>query len=219
MSIGWAVAILLLMLAVFYFRRRQAARVATLLRSEPPPAQAQPVSALELPAGYYFHPSHTWMAEDGTAMARVGLDGFAANLIGNVKHIAVVGEQRWVRQGQKLMTVAGECGTFELLSPVEGVLAAVNPEVIKDPDLAARDPYGRGWICQIKPSEMETDQRNLMQGPLAERWLENSFQQLKSSIAEADPTPVQDGGQLLPGAFNRLSAERREALVKEVFQG
>jgi glycine cleavage system H lipoate-binding protein len=217
MSIGWAVAILLLMLAVFFFHRRQAAQVAILMHNEAPRAQAQPVPAVELPAGYYFHPSHTWMAEHRKATALVGMDGFAANLIGRVQQISVVGEQRWVRQGQKLMTVAGECGTFELLSPVEGVLAAVNPEVIKDPDLAARDPYGRGWICQIKPSEMETDQRNLMQGPLAERWLENSFQQLKSSIAEADPTPVQDGGQPLPGALSRLSAQLRKQLVTEFF--
>lgn len=219
MSIGWAVAILLLMLAVFYFHRRQAAQVAILMHSEAPRAQTQPVPAVELPAGYYFHPGHTWMAECGKATARVGMDGFAANLIGGVQQISVVGEQRWVRQGQKLLTLAGDCGTIELLSPVEGVVAAINPEVIKDPGLAAREPYGKGWICQIKSPEMETDQRNLMQGPLAERWLENSFQQLKSMLAEADPTPEQDGGQLLPGAFNRLSAERREALVKEVFQG
>ncbi|HKW67660.1 MAG TPA: hypothetical protein VJP04_10265, partial [Terriglobales bacterium] len=97
MPIGWAVAILLLMLAVFYFRRRQAAQVAILLHSEAPRAQAQPVSAVELPGGYYFHPSHTWMAEHGTALARVGLDGFAANLMGRVQQISVVREQRWVR--------------------------------------------------------------------------------------------------------------------------
>ncbi|HEY6939007.1 MAG TPA: hypothetical protein VI424_17740, partial [Terriglobales bacterium] len=130
MSIGWAVAILLLMLAVFFFHRRQAAQVAILTLNEAPRAP-QPVPAVELPAGYYFHPSHTWMAEHGKATARVGMDGFAANLVGRVQQISVVGEQRWVRQGQKLLTLAGECGTVELLSPVEGVVAAINPEVIK----------------------------------------------------------------------------------------
>ncbi|HYL94359.1 MAG TPA: glycine cleavage system protein H [Terriglobales bacterium] len=218
MSVGWAVAILLLMLAVFYFRRRQAAQVATLLQSEPPPAHPQPVSAVELPGGYFFHPSHTWMAEHGTGMARVGLDAFAANVIGTVQHIAVVGEQRWVRQGQKLITVTSDCETIEMLSPLEGVVAAINPEVIKDPGLAFRDPYGKGWVCQIKSSEMETNERNLIQGPLAERWLEGSFQQLKSVLAEADPVLAQDCGQLLPGAFNRLNPERRKQLVKEFFQ-
>ena len=219
MSIGWAVAILLLMLAVFFFHRRQAAQVAILTLSETPRAQAQPVPAVELPAGYYFHPSHTWMAEHGKATARVGMDGFAATLVGRVQQISVVGEQRWVRQGQKLMTVTSDYETIEMLSPLEGVVAAINPEVIKDPGLALRDPYGKGWVCQIKSSEMETNERNLIQGPLAERWLEGSFQQLKRVLAEADPVLARDRGQLLPGAFSRLSAERRKQLVKEVFQG
>ncbi|HKW26841.1 MAG TPA: glycine cleavage system protein H [Terriglobales bacterium] len=217
MSVGWAVAILLLMLAVFYFRRRQAAQVATLLQSEPPPAYPQPVSQVQIPSGYFFHPSHTWMAKQGTATARVGLDGFAANLMGQVQHISVVGEQRWVRQGQKLISVTGDCETIELLSPVEGVVAAINPEVVKDPGLAIREPYNQGWVCQIKSSEMETNQRNLMQGPLAARWIESSFQQLKSILAEADPVLAQDGGLHLPAAFNRLSPERRKQLVREFF--
>lgn len=217
MSLGWAVAILLLMLAVFYFRRRQAAQVATLMQSEPPPAQPQPVSGLELPCGYYFHPGHTWMAEEGKSTARVGLDGFAANFLGSVQHLTVVGEQRWVRQGQKLITITGNRETIELLSPLEGVVAAINPEVIKDPALAARDPYQEGWVCQIKSPEMETNQRNLMQGPLAARWMENSFQQLKSLLAEADPGLARNGGPPLPGAFNRLSSEWRKQLVTEFF--
>ncbi len=219
MSFGWAVAILLLMLAVFYFRRRQAAQVATLMQNEPARAQPQAVSGPELPSGYYFHPGHTWMAEHGEATARVGMDGFVANFLGSVQHITVVGEQRWVRQGQKLMTVTGSCETIELLSPLEGVVAAVNPEVIKDPGLAVRDPYQQGWVCQIKSSEMETNQRNLMQGPLAARWMDNSFQQLKSMLAEADPALAQDGGLPLPGAFHRLSPERRKQVVKEFFLG
>lgn len=216
MSIGWAVAIVLLMLAAFYFRRRQAAQIAALTQSEPPRAHSQPLSGVDLPSGYCFHPGHTWMAQQGKATARVGLDGFAANLMGSVQHISVVGEQRWVRQGQKLMTLT-DCETIELLSPLEGVVAAINPEVIKDPGLAVHDPYGEGWVCQVRSPEMETNQRNLMHGPLAARWLENSFKQLKSMLAEADPALAQDGGLPLPGAFKRLSPERRKQLVKEFF--
>jgi glycine cleavage system H lipoate-binding protein len=144
------------------------------------------------------------------------MDGFAANLVGRVQQISVVGEQRWVRQGQKLMTLT-DCETIELLSPLEGVVAAINPEVIKDPGLAVHDPYGEGWVCQVRSPEMETNQRNLMHGPLAARWLENSFKQLKSMLAEADPALAQDGGLPLPGAFKRLSPERRKQLVKEFF--
>jgi glycine cleavage system H lipoate-binding protein len=219
MSIGWAITILLLMLAVFYFRRRQAAQVAALVHSEPSHMQPQPVSGVELPGGYYFHPDHTWMAEQGRAMARVGIDSFAANLLGTVRDIAVVGEQRWVRQGQRLMTLTAGCETIEMLSPLEGVVVAINPEAMKDPGLILRDPYKEGWVCLIKSVEMETNRRNLMQGALAESWIENSFQRLKHMLAEVDPALAQDGGLPLPGAFNRLSPEMRKQLMKEFFLG
>jgi len=156
-------------------------------------------------------------AANGTGMARVGLDAFAANVIGNVQQIVVVGEQRWVRQGQKLITLTGPCETIEMFSPLEGVVAAINPAVIRDPGLALHDPYGKGWVCQIKSSEMETNRRNLMHGSMAARWLENSFTQLKSMLAEADAVLAQDGGLPLHGAFSRLSPQQRKQLVKEFF--
>jgi glycine cleavage system H lipoate-binding protein len=219
MSLGWVLAILLLMLVIFYFLRRQGAQVAAIMQSEPPRPHPQPVSGIELPSGYCFHPGHTWMAQEEKAKARVGMDGFAANLLGCLQHMTVIGEQRWVRQGQKLMTVTGEYETVELLSPLEGVVAAINPEVIKDPGLAARDPYGEGWVCQIKPPEIEANQRNLIQGPLAARWMENCFKQLKSMLAEVDPALAQDGGLPLRGALSRLSPEGRKRMVKEFFLG
>ena len=59
-----------------------------------PPSQREPAS--ELPAGYHFHLGHTWMAEQGGELVRVGIDSFAATLLGRVEKIAVTGEQRWV---------------------------------------------------------------------------------------------------------------------------
>lgn len=217
MSAGFAVVIVVLMLALFYFRRRQAAQVAALVQDNSTRTPPPPVPALDLPSGYCFHPGHTWMAEQGRAMARVGIDSFAANLLGTVRDIAVVGQQRWVRQGQRLMTLTAGCETIEMLSPLEGVVAAINPEAMKDPDLALRDPYEKGWVCLIKCSEMETNRRNLIQGALAESWIQNSFQRLKHMLAEADPTLSQDGGFPVPGSFNRLSPELRKRLVNEFF--
>ena len=219
MSIGFALLILLLLLAVFYFPQWQASRAAALMATDPPPEKPpQPVSTSELPRGYCFHPGHTWMAEKGRDMARVGMDGLAANLMGGKVHkIAVTGEQRWVRQGQKLMTVTGDAGSVELLSPLEGVVSALNPEVMKDPELALRDPYGEGWVCVIKSPEMEANRRNLMQGSLAASWMQNSLRRLRNVLAQADPALAQDGGMPLPGALRKLSPELRKQVINEFF--
>ncbi len=215
MSSEFAILIILLILAIFYFRRRQSARVAALTASEAPRTQAD--SAYELPSGYCFHPGHTWMKEQRRETARVGIDRFASNLLGKVDRIAVTGEQRWVRQGQKLITLTGECELVEMVSPVEGVITAINQEVIKDPELLSRDPYGQGWVCAIKSPEMATNRRNLVQGENTTSWMGHSLRRLKAMLAQADPAPAQDGDLPGRGVLARLSPELRKRVVNEFF--
>ena len=157
------------------------------------------------------------MAEQGRGTGRVGIDGFAANLLGKVERIAVTGEQRWVRQGQKLITLTAGGELVEMLSPLEGVVTAINAAVIKDPELLGCDPYGEGWICAIKSPEMATERRNLVQGETSSSWMQNSLQRLRSMLAEADPALAQDGGLPSRGLLGRLSPELRRRLVNEFF--
>jgi glycine cleavage system H lipoate-binding protein len=219
MSIAFAVLILLLAIAVFYFRWRQGSRVAAIASTaEPgvlppqPPIQS-PAAEYDVPPGYCFHLGHTWMAEQGREMARVGLDSFAANLLGRVERITVRGEQRWVRQGQKLMTLTWDGETFEMLSPLEGVVTAINPEVSCNPQIVLKDPYKAGWVCTIKSPEMETNRRNLVQGALAASWMHNNVERLKRMIG--DPDLGQDGDVPMAGLLARLSPEARKQVVSE----
>ena len=219
MSIGFAVLILLLVVVVFYFRWRQASRAAAITRtaeprvSQPQPPLQPPGEGCDVPTCYCFHVGHTWMVEQGREVARVGIDSFAANLLGKVERITVIGEQRWVRQGQKLMTLTRDGETVEMLSPLEGVVSAINPEVNRNPQIVLDDPYKAGWVCTIKAPEMETNRRNLMQGSLAASWMHNNMQRLKTMIAE--PNLGQDGGMPVPGLLGRLSPEARKQVVSE----
>lgn len=217
-SIGLAVLIVLLVAAALCFHLWQASRAAALMAADRPPEKPrEPLSKFDLPRGYCFHPGHTWVAEQGRESARVGIDSLAANLIGKAQRITVTREQRWVRQGQKLMAVNGDAETIELLSPVEGVVTTINPEVLQDPELLLRDPYGVGWVCIIKSPEMDTNRRNLLQGSLAASWMQSSLQRLRNVLVQADPALAQDGGMPLAGALGKLSPELRRQVVNEFF--
>ena len=58
--------------------------------------------------------------------ARVGVDKFVTYLLGKIDHIDICGANRWVRQGQKLITLHSGNTSVDLLSPVEGVVTAIN---------------------------------------------------------------------------------------------
>ena len=87
-----------------------------------------------IPKDYGFHPGHTWVMREGDDNARVGLDSFAADLIGKIEHMDIISPGRWVRQGQPLVHLQAAGVSFDLLSPVEG------QPVLKD--LSISIPFG-----------------------------------------------------------------------------
>ena len=93
--------------------------------------------------------------KEGANDARVGVDKFVTNLMGKIDHIDVSGTDRWVRQGQKLITLSSDGTSVDLLSPVEGVVMAINNDVLRDPSLITNDPYQNGWIAMVKSPDLK----------------------------------------------------------------
>ncbi len=170
----------------------------------------------EIPQEYCFHLGHTWVSKEGANDARVGVDKFVTNLMGKIDHIEVKGTDRWVRQGQKLITLTSNGTSVDLLSPVEGVVMAINDDVLQDPSLVTNDPYQNGWIAMVKSPDLKVNQRNLIQGSMVASWMQNNAARLNAMLS---PTPAlaQDGGGPISGLLPQLTPELRRKVVKEFF--
>ena len=216
MSILFVLFMFLLVLTITYFRGRPEP-VPVRVPLPPPRPQIRQELGFEIPVNYCFHPAHTWVAREGRDVARVGVDSFTTQLLDKVDAIVVTGEQRWVRQGQKLMTLTSGGQRLELVSPLEGVVTAVNPEILGNPELLLREPYKGGWVCTIKSPEMDINLRNLVQGPMVAPWMQNSISRLTSMLAPADGARAQDGGMPLQGMLRTISADMRRKVVAEFF--
>jgi glycine cleavage system H lipoate-binding protein len=170
-----------------------------------------------IPQGYSFHPGHTWVMKEADENTRVGLDSFAANLIGKIDHIETVGPNRWIRQGQKLATISGGGVSVDLMSPVEGVITATNQDLLMEPALACRDPYKDGWLAIIKSPDFAINQKNLVQGAMVAPWMQNNVTRLNGMLVQTSPALAQDGGVPLSGLLGQVTPEVRQKLLKEFF--
>jgi len=217
MSILIVLLMFLLVMAVSYFRTRHEAQARPEVYAAPQAPRLQRAYGFSIPEGYCFHPGHTWLMKEGGENARVGIDSFATNLLGTINHVDVVGLNRWVRQGQKLMTV--HCGdqTFDMLSPVEGVVTAIHRDAIEDPSVIAHDPYQKGWIAIVKSPDLAINQKNLVQGGLVAPWLQNSVTRLNAMVPQLSATMAADGGLPLEGLLRRVSTQERQQLAREFF--
>jgi glycine cleavage system H lipoate-binding protein len=206
----------LIILAISYLRGREEDP----LTAAQTPARGSPLvpgSPLEIPEGHCFHPCHTWLAREGGENARVGIDSFAASLFGEIEHIEVTHPNRWVRQGQRLMTMSIAGVSVELVSPVEGTVKELNEIALRDPALVVSDPYRGGWIALLKSSDITINQKNLLQGPMVKLWLRNSLARLNEMVSQLSPALAQDGGVPVQGLLWRVSPELQRKLVKEFF--
>jgi glycine cleavage system H lipoate-binding protein len=218
MSILFVLLMFLLIISISYFRRPEPRpAVKPEFWAAPQAPRMEREYGFEIPQDYCFHPGHTWVLREAPETARVGVDSFAGNLLGKIDRIEVMGLNRWVRQGQKLMKVFSGGQSLDLLSPVEGVVTAINPDAVTDPSVITRDPYKNGWIAMVKSPDLATNQKNLVQGTMVAPWLQNNITRLNGMLAQASPALAQDGGLPMRGLLTRVTPPMREKLVQEFF--
>jgi glycine cleavage system H lipoate-binding protein len=218
MTILFVLLTFLVIMSITYYTRQQ--RPADVKQ---PVAYAPPVSprmmrdmGFEVPQGYCFHPGHTWVLDEGRQNARIGIDNFAANLMGKVERVEVAGLNRWVRQGQKVWSVTADGNTIDMVSPIEGVIISVNPEVLRDPSLLGRDPYKDGWVAVVKSPDLSSNLNNLVKGSFVGPWMQNSLRRVTAMTVPAGAT-AQDGGVPIAGLLGHVEPAVRQQMVKEFF--
>src|SRR5579862_3849840 len=175
------------------------------------------VAGFRVPANVRYHTGHTWALSESSEMVRVGMDDFASKLIGKIDSISLPQRGRWVRQGQKIWTVCREGKTVDMISPIEGTITDVNDAVVKNPELARKDPYGEGWLVTVQAPDSKINFRNLLGGTLARLWTESSALQLRNKMPMLAGALAQDGGVAVDDLTAHMPDEDWATLTKEFF--
>ena len=112
---------------------------------------------MNYPAQLQYSKDHEWLnMEDEIAI--IGITDFAQHELGDVVFINLpeVGDE--VTAGEAFGDVESVKAVSDLLSPVTGVVAEINEELLDSPELLNDDPYAN-WIIKV---EKVTDTEELM---------------------------------------------------------
>jgi len=183
-----------------------------------PRLQPALVGGFEVPENLRYHPGHTWALSESPSLVRVGMDDFASKLTGKLESITLPQRGQWIRQGQKLCTLYRDDAAVDMLSPIEGTVSDINQALAADPKLALRDPYGEGWLVTVQAPDAKTSFRNLLGGPLARWWTEESASRLQRRMPMAVAGAyAQDGGAAVDNLSTQIAAKEWLLLAKEFF--
>jgi glycine cleavage system H protein len=203
---------------VLLHRDKYRFRVASPASSDAKPAGAPVVAGVTLPEGLSYHPGHAWAFDAGNGRVRVGLDEFAASLLGGMQKLDVPQRGRWFRQGEKGWTIHTERGEVAMLAPAEGEIVAINEKAVSDPESVARDPYGAGWLLEIFSPDVQVSFRNLLTGAFARRWMEESVAELRQAISPGALATALDGGLISPQVGTELPPDKWREVTRHFFR-
>jgi glycine cleavage system H protein len=105
---------------------------------------------------------HEWVKSqadaDGGLVVRVGITGYAQEALGDIVFVSLPAAGESVEAGQALGEVESTKSVSDVYAPLAGEVVARNEELTTTPELVNSDPYGEGWLVEIRisdPSSLE----------------------------------------------------------------
>jgi glycine cleavage system H protein len=172
-------------------------------------------SVLKIPQGLFFSKNHTWTHLERSGSAKVGLDDLLFHITGkvNVNHLKNTGDM--ISKGDLLTELDQSGKTLRIFSPISGKILASNALLKDNPQLSSEDPYGKGWIYKIKPTNWIEETSTCYLAEEATQWSKTELERFKDFMAHsvgkygANPSlmVLQDGGELCDNVLSELPDE------------
>jgi len=82
-----------------------------------------------------------------------------------------------------------------VLAPSAASVSAVNAQAAKDTELVRQEPYNKGWLMVLEPTDMKKNLKELLFGKQTVDWIRSEHQNLVEMVSEVGIT-FADGGQI-----------------------
>ena len=187
--------------------------------STPAPWGTDYVDGFLVPRSLSYHSGHTWLLRERKSVVRVGADEFAAALAGKIDKLELPKPGQWIRQGQKAFAFFRNGQRCEMVSPTEGEVLQVNPEVLSNPALLRQDPYGKGWLLSLHVPDEENTARNLVPKSLIGEWMRESVARLYARQPSLAGAVAADGGRPAEDLLASLPDANWQDVTAEFFLG
>ncbi|MFO7560163.1 MAG: glycine cleavage system protein H [Desulfobacterales bacterium] len=182
------------------------------------PIDVLDVQGFKIPQGYYLHRGHAWVKIEENAEVRIGLDDFALRMLGPLDEISAPLIGKKISREQKSILLKRKGHSAMVLSPVSGVVTALNTRLMSEGKKANSDPYTEGWVIRVHADNLRDDLKKLMIGGEAKDYLAGQIDQLYKVIEEEAGPLAADGGQLGYDIFGSLPDTSWDRLAVEFLE-
>ena len=100
---------------------------------------------------------HEWIRETDDGTVVFGITDYAQDALGDIVYVDLPGVGAAISAHSACGEVESTKSVSELYSPVSGEVVAINGVLSDAPETVNSDPYGEGWMVEVRPSAPLTD--------------------------------------------------------------
>jgi len=105
-----------------------------------------------IPDDLHYTAEHEWVKVVAERV-RVGITDHAQEALGDIVFVTLPAPGAQVVGGQTLGEVESTKSVSDIYAPISGEVVARNEALDARPELVNADPYGEGWMIEIRPNE------------------------------------------------------------------
>jgi len=127
------------------------------------------VDGYEIPEGLHYSKEWFWVKiENGKV--RMGLTDYAQKQLREIVFVELPGAGGTVKANEPFGSVESVKAVSDLISPLSGTIDQANTDVTSKPELLNEDPYQKGWLLLITPSNLAAELKALMDFNTSVEW-------------------------------------------------
>jgi len=123
----------------------------------------------EVPEGLYYSKDFEWVKIEGDKV-RIGMTDYAQKQLREIVYAQLPSPGTTIKQNEPYGTVESVKSVSDLIAPISGTIEEANAEAQSKPEILNEDPYGKGWLLIVKPSNLTAELANIMNFDKAVEW-------------------------------------------------
>ena len=107
-------------------------------------------SPAQIPAELRYSQDHEWVRVLADGLVEIGITDYAQDSLGDIVFVELPVADSAVAASEPMGEVESTKSVSDIFAPVSGTVTEVNQALDETPELINTDPYGQGWLCQVR---------------------------------------------------------------------
>jgi glycine cleavage system H protein len=105
-----------------------------------------------IPGDLLYTEEHEYVRKSGDTV-EIGITDYAQGELGDIVYIELPKVGSKFGKHDVFGTIEAVKAVSELFAPIGGEVVAINDRLDKEPALVNTDPYGAGWMIEVRPAD------------------------------------------------------------------